>query len=74
MTTTDGQRKNILLFAISLLLPALIWLIPVTEVFTGSLQLYFIISLFVILLMAFELVPMLVSGMLLGTLYFIWHC
>lgn len=70
MATADSQKKNIVLFGISLLLPALIWFIPVSEVFTQPLQLYFIITLFVILLMAFELVPMLVSGMLFGTLYF----
>lgn len=65
-----SQRKNILLFAVSLAIPALIWFIPVTEIFTESLRLYFIITLFVILLMAFELVPILVSGMLFGILYF----
>lgn len=67
----EGQTRNIICFLIAICAPALIWLIPVSEVFTESLKLYFIITLFVILLMAFEVVPILVSGMLLGTLYFL---
>lgn len=70
MTALVSQKRNVLLFLVSLGIPSLILLIPVTEVFTESLRLYFSITLFVILLMAFELLPILVSGMLFGTLYF----
>lgn len=73
MATAVSQKKNIVLFGITLLFPALIWLIPVSELFTKELHLYFMVTLFVILLMAFEIVPMLVSGMALGTLYFMFN-
>lgn len=71
MSELANQKRNIICFLVSLFIPSLIWFIPVSEVFTESLRLYFMITLFVIMLMAFEVVPILVSGMLFGTLYFL---
>lgn len=56
---------------ISLIFPLFIYLIPVTEVFTKDLKIFLTITLFVILVIAFELLPLLVSALLLPALYLI---
>lgn len=56
---------------ISLLVPGLILLIPIDQNFTSSLRLFFVITVLVILIIAFELLPQLIAAFLLPSLYFI---
>ena len=63
------NRSLIIKWAITLLVPLLICFIPLTETYTQTMRLYFVATLFVIFLFAFETVPMLISGLLLPALY-----
>lgn len=63
------NRSLIIKWAITLAVPLLIYLIPLTETYTPTMRLYFVATLFVIFLFAFETVPMLISGLLLPALY-----
>lgn len=67
------QKINIknLGWLICLLLPFIIYLIPITTNFTQDLKIFFMATLFVILIIAFELLPLLVSALLLPALYLI---
>lgn len=67
----EVNKKKLIGWLISILVPAIIAFIPVSENFTGRLKLFFIITLFVILIIAFELLPQLISAFLLPTLYLI---
>ncbi len=58
-------------WAVSVGIPALIGLIPLSEVYTRDLRVFFVITAFVILLIAFELFEMLVPSIMLPTLYFL---
>lgn len=55
----------------SILIPLIIWLIPASGGFTPELRMFFVITMFVILIMAFELLPVLVSAVLLPALWII---
>lgn len=56
---------------LSLILPLMIFLIPINNIFTLNLKIFLTSTLFVILIIAFELLPLLVSALLLPTLYLI---
>ena len=70
MFTTLDKKKQIG-WTISILIPLIIAFIPVSENFTVSLKLFFMITLFMILIIAFELFPLLVSAILLPSLYMV---
>ena len=70
MFTTLDKKKRIG-WTISILIPLIIAFIPVSENFTVSLKLFFMITLFMILIIAFELFPLLVSAILLPSLYMV---
>lgn len=63
------NRSLIIKWAITFAVPLLICFIPLTETYTQTMRLYFVATLFVIFLFAFETVPMLISGLLLPALY-----
>lgn len=66
-------QKNItwIQWIVTLLIPALIYLVPTTEVYTQNLRVFFVITFFIILLVAFELFELLIPAILLPTLYFL---
>lgn len=68
MTKISG---NLVKWGISLLVPALIWLIPLSEAYTAELRMFFMITAFIILLIAFDIFDLLVPSLLLPTLYYI---
>ncbi len=55
----------------SLVVPALVWLIPLSDVYTEQLRLFFVITIFIIMVIAFELFEMLIPSIMLPTLYFL---
>lgn len=65
------NKKGKIGWLISILVPFMIALIPISEHFTLSLKLFFVITLFMILIIAFELLPLLISAILLPSLYMI---
>lgn len=65
------NRVTLIGWMISILIPAVIALLPVSGVFTASLKEFFVITLFVILIIAFELLPKLIAAILLPSLYLI---
>lgn len=54
---------------VSILMPVIIGFIPSGDLFKESLKLFFMVTLFVICLVAFQLLPLLVSAVLLPALY-----
>lgn len=65
------DKKSLFCWAICLLFPALIAFLPTSAAFTGSLKLFLVLTIFVILIIALELLPRLVSAILLPSLYMI---
>lgn len=65
------QIRKLLIFVVAILFPLLIFLVPTNQDFTPQLRTYFVITFFIIILMATELVPLFVSALALGTLYFL---
>ncbi len=68
---TRVDKKKLIGWLMSILVPVIIAFVPVSGDFTDSLKMFFMISLFVILIIAFELLPLLVSAILLPSLYMI---
>lgn len=69
--STSADKKKRIGWAVSILIPAIIAFIPVTGDFTESLKRFFMITLFMIMIIAFELFPLLVSAILLPSLYIV---
>lgn len=69
MNKSFANTRNIFMWAISIFLPLLIMAIPVTESFTAEIRCFFAVTLFVIFLWAFELMPFIVPAILLPVLY-----
>lgn len=65
------DKKKLIGWIISILIPIIIAFVPVLGDFTENLKKFFIITLFVIMIIAFELLPLLVSAILLPSLYII---
>lgn len=63
------NKTSLIGWLVSLLIPVVVWLIPVSEMFSGQLRLFFVITSFVICLVAFNLLPLMVSAVLLPSLY-----
>jgi sodium-dependent dicarboxylate transporter 2/3/5 len=61
--------SNRVKWAIALIIPLLVYLIPTTDVFTLKIKLFFVCTLFPILLAAFDLLPMIVYALLFPLLY-----
>jgi len=63
------DKKNFLIWTITLGLPLVIMLIPVTEVFTAQIRLFLAITLCAIFMFAFEAIPNLIPAILLPVAY-----
>jgi solute carrier family 13 (sodium-dependent dicarboxylate transporter), member 2/3/5 len=63
------NTRSIILWGISIIMPLLVLLIPVTEAFTPEIRLFFAVTLFVIFLWALELMPFVIPAILLPVLY-----
>lgn len=63
------DRSMILKWLVTLLVPAAICLIPLNEFFTANLRMFFVITVFVIMMVAFEFFEILIPALLLQTLY-----
>lgn len=72
MSAESKVTKSYLIkWAITLIIPLLIYLIPTNDVFTDQLRLFFVITVLVLETFAFEFFPMLVPSVLLSVLYII---
>ena len=69
--STSADKKKRIGWAVSILIPVIIAFIPVSGDFTESLKRFFMITLFMIMIIAFELFPLLVSAILLPSLYIV---
>ncbi|KAF1295991.1 hypothetical protein BAU15_14055 [Enterococcus sp. JM4C] len=65
------DKNKIIGWLISLCVPLGVSFIPTSDAFTPSLRLFLVITLFVILIIALELLPRLISAVLLPSLYMI---
>jgi di/tricarboxylate transporter len=65
------KNKNTIKWAINIILPLLIALIPTTEAFTQPIKLFFCITLFGILLIAFETINLTITALALPVVYVI---
>lgn len=61
--------KLLIKWVITFLVPGIIWFIPLNDFYTANLRTFFIITIFVILLVAFEFFGTLIPALLLQTLY-----
>lgn len=73
----DSNQKSIKNFftgeafkwILNIIFPAMLYLVPVNDSFTGNMRLFFIVTLFVIINWAFELMPLAISAMALPIVY-----
>ena len=66
---TSHIKANLTKWLIAFIVPVLVWLIPTTAVFSADLRLFFVITVFAMLIIAMELLPTLVASIMLLTLY-----
>ena len=64
MLKKNHDRVALIGWIVSILVPVIVSLLPVSGIFTGSLKTFFVITLFVILIIAFELLPKLIDNTL----------
>ena len=64
-----SDRSLLVKWAVTIIIPLLVCLIPLNEMYTQTMRLYFVTTLFVIFLFAFETLPTLISALLLPALY-----
>ena len=69
--STSADKKKRIGWAVSILITFIIAIIPVSGDFTERLTRFLMITLFMILIIAFELFPLLVSAILLPSLYIV---
>jgi solute carrier family 13 (sodium-dependent dicarboxylate transporter), member 2/3/5 len=65
-------RKNVIFWILSIIIPCLVMLIPLSETFTSQLRLFFALTSFAICLWAFETVHFLIPSLFLPVLYIIF--
>ena len=63
------KSKHVMGWGISLIIPLIIGFIPTNEIFVSSIKLFFMITLFIISIIAFELLPRIISALMLPILY-----
>ena len=67
---TKSLNKTVWIkWIIAILIPMLLFLVPVTELFTADIRLFLVITLFMMIVIAMELVPVLMSAIFLPALY-----
>ena len=64
-----SNRSLLIKWAVTIMVPLLVCLIPLNDTYTQTMRLYFVSTLFVIFLFAFETLPTLISALLLPALY-----
>ena len=69
MEATKRSPMIWLKWLIAIVIPALLFLIPVGDVFTAPIRLFFVVTLFMMIVIALELVPILMSAIFLPALY-----
>jgi di/tricarboxylate transporter len=69
MISSAVNIRKTIMWAISIVLPLLIMAIPITQSFTPEIKCFFAVTLFVIFLWAFELMPFIIPAILLPVLY-----
>lgn len=70
--STSMNRSAMIKWGICIVIPILIALIPLTETYTASMRAFFVVTLFAILIMAFELLHTMAISILLPLLYMIF--
>lgn len=73
MSASISNSKIAIKWALSLLLLFLIILIPETELFTHQIKLYFSFTTLIIMIVAFEFLPLLIPSVMLPSLYYIFN-
>lgn len=63
------NKSNAIKWFITFLVPIIVWLIPTNEIFTSDLRLFLVITIFVILMVAFEFFNLFITALLLPLLY-----
>ena len=69
MEATRRSPVILLKWLVAIVIPALLFLIPVGDVFTAPIRLFFVVTLFMMIVIALELVPILMSAIFLPALY-----
>ena len=67
--STKIDKSYLMKWIVTFAVPLLIWLIPTNEVFSSDLRLFLVITVFVILMVAFEFFNLYIPAMLLPLLY-----
>ncbi|MCF8009816.1 MAG: SLC13 family permease [Clostridiales bacterium] len=65
--------KKLIMWAITIIVPLIILAIPTTESFTPDIRLFFALTLSVILMWAFELLPFLIPSLILPVMYILFN-
>ena len=68
-----SSNSNKIKWAITILIPVIIFLIPCTEVYTMTMKKFFIITVFSLLCAAFEFFPNLVIGLMIPIGYILHY-
>ena len=69
METTRRSPVVLLKWLVAIVVPALLFLIPIGDVFTAPIRLFLVVTLFMMIVIALELVPILMSAIFLPALY-----
>ena len=63
------SKKDALKWLVAIVIPAIIWLMPLSEIFTAQIRLYLVITVFAIAAMIMNLLPNMLVAIILPTLY-----
>lgn len=74
MTTSSFKKADLIKWAIVFAVTAIIMLIPVSESFTAQIRVFLAVTVFSIIIYAFELLPTLLVGLLLPFLWVVSGC
>lgn len=72
MSTVSNNKSLLLKWAITIIVPILIFFIPLSETYTAPMRSFFVITLLCILIMAFELMNTMAISILMPMLYLIF--
>lgn len=71
MEESQHSSKTLIKWLITFLVPIIVYLIPTTELYTAPLKTFFVITTFIIIVMAFEFFDPIIPAIMLPTLYMI---
>ncbi len=69
--TKTNKSSSMIKWAINFIIPLIIWMIPTTEAFTADIRTFFVISIFAIILIATENLPMFTIAVAIPFLYIV---